>query len=103
MGAEEKYVNLALRMYDDALKLLEKGDIFDAAEKAWGAVESARKAFLVAAGVPEDKAGSVEFGVAFFVRLLRKLNRKDLVEKYYSFDYSLHIKASMSFKYLQIF
>ena len=93
MGGYEKYVSSALQIYDDAVRLLERGDIFDAAEKAWCAVENSRKAFLIALGVPEQKVGSVEFGVTFFIRVLRKLGRKDLAEKYYNFDYCLYIKG----------
>lgn len=37
------------------LKLLDSGDIYDAAEKAWLAIETMRKAFLVAVGVPYKK------------------------------------------------
>jgi len=93
MRPEEKYIAMTHEFYNDAIRLLNRRDIYDAAEKAWGAVENARKAFLVAIGVPEAKASSVEFGVTFFVKVLRKLNRKDLVEKYYSLDYCLHIKG----------
>jgi len=93
MSVYKKYVSQALQIYDDALRLLERGDIFDAVEKAWSAIENARKALLIAVGVPEQKAGSVEFGVGFFIRILRKLGRKDIVEKYYGFDYCLHIKG----------
>ncbi len=93
MSDYEKYVSLALQIYDDAIRLLERGDVFDAAEKAWCAIENSRKAFLIALGVSEQKASSVEFGVVFFIRVLRKLGRKDLVEKHYNFDYCLRIRG----------
>ncbi|MEX0567950.1 MAG: PaREP1 family protein [Candidatus Njordarchaeota archaeon] len=93
MGVYDKYVAMAYSIYDDALCLLDRGDIYDASEKAWCAIESAREALLVSIGVPEDKARNVEFGVTFFVKILRKLGRRDLVEKYYNFDYCLHIKG----------
>ncbi len=45
-------------------------------------------------GVSEQKARGIEFGVAFFIRTLRKVRgKRTLWKKYYSFDYCLHIKG----------
>ena len=81
------------KLYADALKLLNQGDYIDAAEKAWGAVEMIRKAFLISLGVPREKAGDISFGLPLFIKILKVLGRRDLINKYYMFDSSLHIKG----------
>jgi len=48
-------VKKAREHYMHTLKLLDSGDIYDDAEKAWLAIETMRKAFLVAVGVPYKK------------------------------------------------
>ena len=64
-----------------ALELLERGDVRDAAEKAWSSIENMRKALLVAVKIPCDLAKNISTGVPLFIRILRALNRKDLLEK----------------------
>ena len=66
MEESNKYIDMTYQAYNDSLRLLNRGDIYDAAEKAWCAIENARKAFLVTIGVPPKEASSIEFGVTFF-------------------------------------
>jgi len=51
----EELIKRAQNYYLKALELLETRDFCDASEKAWLAVETLRKAFLVAMGVPYEK------------------------------------------------
>ncbi len=74
-----------------ALELLERGDVRDAAEKAWSSIENMRKALLVAVKIPYDLAKNISTGVPLFIRILRALNRKDLLEKYFFFNSHIHI------------
>lgn len=74
-----------------ALELLERGDIRDAAEKAWNSIETMRKALLVAVKIPYDVAKNVSIGLPIFTKILRALNRKDLLEKYFFFNSHIHI------------
>ncbi len=84
-------INAGLRDYERAIELLDRGDYYDAAEKAWNAIESFRKAFLVALGVPYQKARTVSYGLPLFGRLMRALGLKKLLRRYEWFDYKLHI------------
>ena len=81
---------MAERHYTHALRLIETNDIYDAAEKAWLAIETIRKAFLVAIGVPYEMAKSVSYSLPLFNRLLKALGLKDLLRVYESFYYRLH-------------
>ena len=78
------------KYYRESLKLLDSGDIYDAAEKAWSAIESLRKACLVATKIPYEIAKTVSKGLPLFIRILRALGRKDLVDKYMSLEQQLH-------------
>ncbi len=84
-------VNKTMNLYELALRSLERKDYIDACEKAWACIETLRKALLVKAGISYEKAKSITYGIPPFTRLLRKLGRKDLLEKYTFFDYKLHI------------
>jgi len=89
----DELVEKAKNIYNEALRLYERGDFIDAAEKGWCSIELLRKSVLVAVGVPYDKAKSLEFGLPMFARILRGLGRKDLLDAYYKFDSSLHIRG----------
>ncbi len=89
----EELIEKAKNVYNEGLKLYEEGDFIDAAEKGWSSAELLRKALLVAAGIPYDKAKSLEFGLPIFTRILRSLGRKDLLDVYYKYDSSLHIRG----------
>ncbi len=89
----EELVEKARNVYNEALELYERGDFIDAAEKGWCTVELLRKALLVAVGIPYDKARSLEFSLPIFARILRSLKRRDLLDAYYMFDSSLHIRG----------
>jgi len=86
-------IEQAVESYNKALEFLGKGDVFDAAEKAWRAVENIRKALLVAVGIPYDKAKTINYGYPLFSRILRALGQKDLLEKYEWFESILHAKG----------
>lgn len=77
--------------YTKALELLESEDFYDAAEKAWSAIEDIRKAFLVAAGMPYEKAKTVNYALPIFNALMRALGFKELLKNYEWFEYKLHI------------
>ena len=77
--------------YARALELLDRGDIRDAAEKAWCAVETLRKALLVAVKIPYDLARNISPGLPVFIRLLRALKQAELLEKYFFFNSHIHI------------
>ena len=83
-------IEVAERHYAYALRLIETNDIYDAAEKAWLAVETIRKAFLVALGVSYEKAKSVSYSLPLFNRLLKALGLRDMLRMYESFYFRLH-------------
>jgi len=93
MEPQEELILEARNTYQKALKLLEKGYYYDAAEKGWCAVELMREALLVAAGVYIDKAKNLDFSIRTFTRILRSLKRRDLLKEYYRFDSCLHIRG----------
>ena len=89
-----KFEDLLLKakeVYHEALKLLARGDFLDAAEKGWCAVELMRKALLVSVGIPPEKAESLEFSLPIFERLLKAIERRDLLREYYRFNSCLHV------------
>jgi len=73
-----------------ALDMLEKGDIRDAAEKAWRSIENIRKALLVAVKIPYDIAKTVGSGVPLFSKILKALGRRNLLRMYFYFESRLH-------------
>ena len=81
----------AKETYHEALKLLARGDFLDAAEKSWWAVELMRKALLVSVGIPPEKAETLEFSLPIFERLLKAIERRDLLREYYRFNSCLHV------------
>ncbi|MEX0569396.1 MAG: PaREP1 family protein [Candidatus Njordarchaeota archaeon] len=81
----------AKELYQEGLRLFDRGDYYDVAEKGWCTVELLRKAVLVAVGVPYEKASNIEFGLPMFTRILKILGRKDLLDSYYKFSSCLHI------------
>ena len=93
MQGRERSISLVLQAYDDAIRMLEKGDIFGATKKIWRAIEDSRNAFLVAIGVAESKAGATDFGEVVFINILRKLGRRDLIDMYYGFDCYFHLEG----------
>ena len=76
--------------YSKALELLETGDFYDAAEKAWSAIENFRKAILVAMKIPYDVAKSIREGVPLFSRVLEILGYHSLTRMYFYFSSRLH-------------
>jgi len=76
--------------YLKALELLETKDFYDAAEKAWLAIETLRKAFLVALGVPYDKAKSINYALPLLSKLMRGLGLKTVLRDYEWFHHKLH-------------
>ncbi|MEX0568541.1 MAG: PaREP1 family protein [Candidatus Njordarchaeota archaeon] len=86
----DELIKIAEKHYTQALKLIEADDIYDAAEKTWLAIETIRKAFLVALGVPYEKTKSVAYSLPLFNRLLKALGLKDILRMYESFYYRLH-------------
>lgn len=83
----------AWNIYEEAKKLLEKEDIRDAAEKAWLAVETMRKAILVAAKIPYEETKKVSIALPVFNNILIALGEKELLDKYYTFQSTLHSSA----------
>jgi len=90
MDADE-LLDRAMHLYELALNVMDEGDYMDACEKAWACVETLRKALLVKAGISYNRAKTITYGIPLFTRLLKKLGRGDLLEKYAFFDYKLHI------------
>ncbi|MHA1616136.1 MAG: PaREP1 family protein [Candidatus Njordarchaeales archaeon] len=89
----ESYDEFIRRGWDDyskALELLETGDFYDAAEKAWSAIENFRKAALIAMKIPHDVARSVREGVPIFSRVLEILGYDTLTKMYFYFNSRLH-------------
>ncbi|MHA1675594.1 MAG: PaREP1 family protein [Candidatus Njordarchaeales archaeon] len=89
MGREELTVK-AWEAYDKALELLRMGDIPDAAEKAWLAVENMRKAIMVASNIPYDVTKKVNLALNIFSKLLEILGHEDLLSEYYALNATLH-------------
>jgi len=87
----EDFLSKAKETYHEALKLLARGDFLDAAEKSWWAVELMRKALLVSVRIPPEKAESLEFSLPIFERLLKAIERRDLLREYYRFNSCLHV------------
>ena len=87
----EDLINAGFGNYEKALELLVRGDCYDAAEKAWSAIECLRKAFLVALGVPYQKVRTANYSLPLFSKLLRALGLRNLLRRYEWFDYKLHI------------
>ncbi len=87
----EDFLLKAKETYHEALKLLARGDFLDAAEKSWWAVELMRKALLVSVGIPPEKAETLEFSLPIFERLLKAIERRDLLREYYRFNSCLHV------------
>jgi len=93
MEAKKSATELVLRakaFYEDALRLLDTGDVYDAAEKAWCAIENMRKACLVAVKVPYNMAKAIREGVPLFSKILEKIGKKDLLRMYFYFNSRLH-------------
>lgn len=86
----KQLISSADRDYSDAIRLLEEGDTYDAAEKAWSAIENLRKACLVAAKIPYETAKTTSKGLVLFIKILKALGRKDLIKTYMYFSYQLH-------------
>ena len=83
-------VTEAWRIYEEAKKLLEEEDIRDSAEKAWLAVETMRKAILLAAKIPYEETKKVSIAIPVFNNILIALGAKELLDKYYTFQSTLH-------------
>ena len=86
----EELISHADRDYNEALKLLESRDVYDAAEKAWSAIENLRKACLVAVKIPYKIAKTTSKGLPLFIKILKALGRKDLLTSYMYFGQQLH-------------
>ena len=87
----DELIRQSFQLYNLSIDSLDKGDLVGACEKAWGVIEAMRKALLVKAGISYDSAKSISIGIPLFTRLLKKLGRKDLLEKYTYFNYKLHV------------
>ena len=61
-------IKQSFQLYNLAINSLDKGDLVDACEKAWGAIEAMRKALLVKAGISYDSAKSISIGIPRFTR-----------------------------------
>lgn len=86
----EELIQKANEYYIAALKLLDSGDIYDAAEKAWYCIETLRKTLLVALGVPYEKAKTVSYGLPLFNKIMKALGLRELLRDYEWFHYKLH-------------
>lgn len=80
----------AWETYERALELLEQGDIRDAAEKSWLAVEIMRKAIMVATNIPYEKTKKVNLALNVFSKILEILNHEELLSEYYALNATLH-------------
>lgn len=89
----EEPILKAKSVYEKTLEPLDRDDYLDAAEKGWYAVELMRKALLVAVGIPPEKAGRLEFSMPIFTRLLKVLERRELLRDYFRFDSCLHMRG----------
>ena len=93
MGMSLDEMDLIDRAKNDfklSLSLLEKGDVRDAAEKAWMTIENIRKALLVAVKIPYEIAKTVVNGVPLFSKILKILGKKNLLRMYFYFNSRLH-------------
>ncbi len=77
--------------FEKALELIEREDYYDAAEKAWRAIETMRKAVLVAAKIPYQYAKTVNIGLPLFSDFLRNIKKKKALDLYDRLAYRLHI------------
>ncbi len=91
MPTVDELISNAKKSYEDALKLLETQDYYDAAEKAWRAIEFLRKALLVAAKIPYEKAKTIAIGLPLFSDILRLLGAKRTLDLYDKLAFKLHI------------
>ena len=80
----------AWEIYEKALELLETGDIRDAAEKSWLAVETMREAIMVASNIPYEKAKKINLALNVFSKILEILDHEDLLSEYYALHATLH-------------
>jgi len=87
----EELVDDAKASFEKAQELLESEDYYDAAEKAWRAVESMRKAVLVAAKIPYRYAKTTNIGLRLFSDFLRGMNRRRVLDLYDKIAYRLPI------------
>ena len=85
----EELIKRAQNYYLKALELLETRDFYDASEKAWLAVETLRKAFLVAMGVPYEKTRSINYSLPLFSRIMRALGYDEMLKNYEWFHHKL--------------
>ena len=88
-----KHENLrikAWKTYEKAIEMLNRGDIRDAAEKAWLAVENMRKAIMVAAKIPYETTKKISIALNIFNGILKALNAETILEKYYYLQATLH-------------
>ena len=65
MSTIDDLVMEAKKSYEAALELLNRGDHYDSAEKAWRAIEYLREAILVAAKIPHEKTNSYRSTIIF--------------------------------------
>ena len=86
----KELVAKAWEIYGKALELLETGDIRDAAEKSWLAVETMIKAIMVSANIPYEKAKKVNLSLNVFSKILEILDREELLSEYYALNATLH-------------
>ncbi len=85
-----KLVSEAWLVYEEAKNLLKEGDIRDAAAKAWLVVETMRKAIMVAAKIPYEETKKINIAIPVFSSILIGLREKDLLDKYYTLQSTLH-------------
>ena len=83
-------IKQAWESYEKALECLEKGDLRNAAEKAWLSVETMRKAIMVATKIPYEKTRVVSIALNVFSRIMNILDAEDLLLEYYAFQSTLH-------------
>lgn len=93
-------IKLSKNHYLKALELLETRDYYDAAEKAWLTVETLRKAFLIAIGVPYEKTRSISYSLPLFNRIMRTLGYNEMLKDYEWFHYKLHAMGFMKILHL---
>lgn len=86
----DKLISEAWMAYEEAKKLLDEGDLRDAAEKAWLAVETMRKAIIVAAKIPYEETRRISIALPIFNSILIALGEKKFLDKYYTFQSTLH-------------
>jgi len=86
----KELVAKAWEIYEKALELLETGNIRDAAEKSWLAVETMRKTIMVASKIPYEKTERVNLALNVFSKILEILDHEDLLSEYYALNATLH-------------